>query len=83
MFASVSKTTIAATAAMILSSAVQVNAEFTSVCPEVCFKGSSLLVTKCTVDGTTSDTSFKWSQFDLNQILYYNSGLPGLQYLAK
>ena len=58
-------------------------AEFSSVCPEICFKGQSLLVTKCTMDGTTKDTHFKWTQFDLNQILEYNSGLPGLQYRLK
>lgn len=71
---------IALTAAALATLAVPATAEFSSVCPEICFKGTSQLVTKCTVEGTPEGINYKWTAFDLDQILYYNSGLPGLQY---
>ncbi len=53
---------------------------YTPACRNACLAADAqyMLVTECTVDGGTTDTSYQWAEFDLNNILGYSS--PDLVY---
>ncbi|CAK7206817.1 hypothetical protein SEUCBS139899_009623 [Sporothrix eucalyptigena] len=65
---------IAAGLAAVLLSAHSASARFASECRNICLDTTNpnILITECTIDGSTTDTQYEWAQFDLNEILAYS-----------
>ncbi|CAK7221258.1 hypothetical protein SCUCBS95973_004433 [Sporothrix curviconia] len=52
------------------------SAEFAKECRNICLDPveQNILVTECTVSGSTNDGQYRWAEFDLNQILARSGG---------